>query len=1096
MDKASARLLKYLYQDRELNHVLLVCAYRENEIDEKHPLNDILKDVKDGQDNIMQISLMPLAYKDTERFVSNALEMSIDKIQDLSEDLYRKSAGNPLFLKQLLVHLYDEGLLSFDFDNCSWLWDIESIRQLRPGDDVIDIILKKIKKLTKDTYEAIRLASCIASRFDLETLAAVYGKSLMETADDLMVAVKEGLLLITNNDNDQKNMTYEFLHDKIQQTLYSSISEQERKEKHIEIGRLMLNKYSSFGIEDKILFIMDHINRGIDLVKDKEEAIKLAEYNLLAAKKAKATAAYESALKYLRTAKDLIGEKAWDEYPKLSHDIYLELAQMEFLAINYDTAENLFQIVLSRLDSELEKANIYAIKIFLYGGIGKYQEAVETGLQALKRLGVNIKIKPSIWAYLKEMITFKWLMANKSIEDLAYLPEMEDPLQIKIAELLNCIANVTMTCYPNLHGLIILKASNHCLKYGNTPVASTAYLGYSIISASILGDYLAGEKYGDVSIKIVDKYNINASKCIVYFVIGALIYHWTKHAKEGLEYLRKAASWGIEAGNLLVSGYAYNVLLENNFFTGKPLIELMEEINEKLAFGEKTNHDNLIINGTIYASVISALIGKEVDSFEQSICLMDKDSLVEMATRDSTSKATYLFYKMMLNYMADNYEKALISGDKIKDIIGAITGFMLQAEYIFYYSLLIIAIYPKLSFKGKIHYLKILKQNIRKLKKWARYCNENFQHKYLLVMAELAGLKRKNEEAMILYDEAINLAKVNSYIKDEALANELAAKFYISLGLVKNGKAYIHDSYDCYNSWQAYSKARELKNKYSEYFEDISMKKRKNDLDSAFKDILSMSSHKESHMEKDIDSEFLESAVENLVRETDINRLFLNFLDIALKCVGADKGYLIMEKRGDLYIEAIINRKAGVASTETIYLEEYNDISKAVVRYVARTSEAVVLDCRNDPGFFAEDSYIAESNPGAIACIPLLLQGIPFGLVYIENSLLSGIFSSKQLQTLKLLSIQVAYAKKLQSYLEADSLQGYGFIDNLLVDDLTEREIEVLRLIAQGYSNKEIGEHLSMTVNTVKTHIKNIYGKLLVSRRVQAVEKAKRLKIL
>lgn len=467
-------------------------------------------------------------------------------------------------------------------------------------------------------------------------------------------------------------------------------------------------------------------------------------------------------------------------------------------------------------------------------------------------------------------------MANKSIEDLAYLPEMEDPLQIKIAELLNCIANVTMTCYLNLHGLIILKASNHCLKYGNTPVASTAYLGYSIISASILGDYLAGEKYGDVSIKIVDKYNINASKCIVYFVIGALIYHWTKHAKEGLEYLRKAASWGIEAGNLLVSGYAYNVLLENNFFTGKPLIELMEEINEKLAFGEKTNHDNLIINGTIYASVISALIGKEVDSFEQSICLMDKDSLVEMATRDSTSKATYLFYKMMLNYMADNYEKALISGDKIKDIIGAI--------------------------KGKIHYLKILKQNIRKLKKWARDCNENFQHKYLLVMAELAGLKRKNEEAMILYDEAINLAKVNSYIKDEALANELAAKFYISLGLVKNGKAYIHDSYDCYNSWQAYSKARELKNKYSEYFEDISMKKRKNDLDSAFKDILNMSSHKESHMEKDIDSEFLESAVENLVRETDINRLFLNFLDIALKCVGADKGYLIMEKkRGFIY---------------------------------------------------------------------------------------------------------------------------------------------------------------------------------------------------
>lgn len=209
-----------------------------------------------------------------------------------------------------------------------------------------------------------------------------------------------------------------------------------------------------------------------------------------------------------------------------------------------------------------------------------------------------------------------------------------------------------------------------------------------------------------------------------------------------------------------------------------------------------------------------------------------------------------------------------------------------------------------------------------------------------------------------------------------------------------------------------------------------------------------------------------------------------------------DKGYMIIEKSGDLFIEAAIDSNAGMSSTDTVYLEECNEISKQVVRYVARTLETVVLNCRKEPGFFAEDPYIVESNPGAIACVPLLLQGIPFGVIYLENSLVSGVFSSKQLLALKLLSIQVAYAKKLQSYLEDDSFHGTGLIDDGLVDPLTEREMDVLRLIAKGYSNKEIAEELIMTVNTVKTHIKNIYGKLQVNRRVQAVEKAKKLKIL
>jgi len=311
MDNASAKLLKYLYQDGNLSSVLIVGAYRENEIDENHPVNEILENIGEDQSNIIHIPLMPFLYTETEKFVLDTL--NIEEVSDLSEDLYRKSGGNPLFLKQLLVHLYDEGLIRFDLKEGNWHWDIESIRRLQPGEDVLEIILKKLQRLPKETYEAIKLASCIGNRFDLQTLSAVFGKSLQETSSSLMIAVKEGLLLIVESKNDWllseygelENTSFEFLHDKIQQTLYSSIPEKEKKEKHAEIGLLLLEKYSPSGIEDRILFIMDHISRGIDLIYEQEKRIKLAEYNLMAGRKAKAATAYQSALKYFRTGKEL-----------------------------------------------------------------------------------------------------------------------------------------------------------------------------------------------------------------------------------------------------------------------------------------------------------------------------------------------------------------------------------------------------------------------------------------------------------------------------------------------------------------------------------------------------------------------------------------------------------------------------------------------------------------------------------------------------------------------------------------------------------------------------------------------------------------------
>jgi two-component system, NarL family, response regulator LiaR len=71
-------------------------------------------------------------------------------------------------------------------------------------------------------------------------------------------------------------------------------------------------------------------------------------------------------------------------------------------------------------------------------------------------------------------------------------------------------------------------------------------------------------------------------------------------------------------------------------------------------------------------------------------------------------------------------------------------------------------------------------------------------------------------------------------------------------------------------------------------------------------------------------------------------------------------------------------------------------------------------------------------------------------------------------------------------------------LDTALISqlELSKRELEILGLLAQGYSNQEIAAKLFVSLSTVKTHIQNLFEKLDVKRRTQAVEKAKRLHLI
>lgn len=806
-DAASIKLINCMISEAGLSSLLLIAAYRNNEVNENHPLSQLLKNVDDDQSGKTHIHLPPLNWRQTLTLTADTLHAAPGNVAFLSKLLYRQSGGNPFFLRQLLKLIYDKKHLYYDIQMGSWKWDTEAIRNLNLSHDVLELFMKKLQDVPEETCHVMKIASCLGNSFDLRTLSIVMGKTLEETASSLITSVHEGLVLPTRDQSDEQlpvgypmeQFTYRFLHDKVQQAVYSLMDENEKKEYHLSIGRLLLQKCSN--LNDGILTIMDHFNRSLELVEDPEERIQLARYNLLAGRKAKASAAYTSALKYFRFGKILLTCNSWQEAYKLSYDLFLELAQAEYLAGNAEEAEELFDIVLQKAGNEVERAGVYSLKVVIYAKMGRYDDAVNTGIIALGRLGIRIPLHPTKLDYARELLAYKWNMRNKTIEDLSGLPDMSVPEQIMIAELLSRMCSVTMSSHFDLYSYIIVKTGNHSARHGNSHLASVGYFGYSFVAGNILGDYQSGSRYADVCVNMAEKYGHSASKSIIYFAVGAFTVHWTRHASFILEYLRKAVACSKEAGDVLIAGYAHCLILETMYFLSSPLTDIAAEVHEANNIAKSLKHDTLALNSAIYDKVISIMQGVNTGSLTKGISEYDSEKLIGMVKSDKTSMATCYFHKMHLNYMAGRYAEALSAAREAEPFTDSIMGFMISAEYNFYYSLTITAVYEELTAGEKRRAWKRLKKNQKQMEKWAKSCRENYMHKYLMVQAETARLQGRHTDAILMYNKSAESARESGYIQCEALAYELAAKFYLSCGMIRIAGVYIRDSYRLYSRW-------------------------------------------------------------------------------------------------------------------------------------------------------------------------------------------------------------------------------------------------------------------------------------------------------
>lgn len=1009
-DSGTLKLIELMMTDADMQYLFLIGAYRDNEVSPTHPLMMTLDGLlKDGA-TINYITLAPLELENISQLIADTLYSDPDSVKPLAELVMRKTGGNPFFVNQFLKTLYAENLIIFDFQEHSWQWNIDQIEAQNITDNVVELMIAKLKKLPTLTQEVLRLASCIGASFYLNTLALVSEKPKEVIFSDLVVAVQTGFILPTSElDENLLIQDYKFLHDRVQQAAYALIDDNHKKAVHLQIGRLLLANVSAEQLPEKIFEIVDHLNLAWELIADESERVELARLNLEAGRKAKASTAYAAALEqYFTTGIEILPGDAWQEHYDLTFSLYRERSECEYLCGNFEKAEELFDLILTQAHSNLERAEIQNMRVIFYDNTGKYLEAIQIASGTLKTLGVSLPIanKAEIWSELElELQLYRVSLERIKIAELIDAPKMINSEIIACMKLLENLTGPTYFTNQDLCALGSLKMVNLSIEHGNSEHSAHGYAYWGAMGAPRLVDYKAGYEWGQLGMKLAEQFNNASLSCKVLDIFGGHINPWRSHLKKGILILRNGYQIGVEFRDIWAAYTSYHLVLQR-IIAGENFDSILDDSNKYLEFNKQIKNFALVGSQQLYQYFILNLQGLTLDKFSFSDEDFDEYQCLQMWEEKNfmTGIVPYNLFKTQIFFLYGDYKNALTTAKKSDEILVFITGIPSQADHYMYYSLILMALYPTATNSQQQEYEEILKVNQQKMKIWADNCPENFLHKYLLVEAEIARISGQGMEAIDLYDRAISSAHENEYIQNEALGNELAAQFWLGKGKKEIAKLYMRKAHYGYQSWGAKRKVEDLEQKYPQLMPKVSAKKQL-DLQTTAIGTAYSTTGGNSY----IDLSTVIKASQVLAGEIASNKLLEKLMTILLENGGAQKGFLVLSNKDNLTIEARGEvDKEQVEVWQSISIEGSDNLPVGMIKYVARTQEDVVLSEATKDGLFTSEPYIIKNMPKSVLCAPIINQGKLIGILYLENNLTTGAFTPDRLEVLKILSSQAA----------------------------------------------------------------------------------------
>jgi predicted ATPase/DNA-binding CsgD family transcriptional regulator len=1088
-DPATIDVLRTIVHDQARPGLLVIGAFREevalglekneeNQVAAAAWIEESLSLHHGLRLSVHHIKLEALSYIEVRQFVSYVLHENSARIRSLAEVLYHRTGGNPLYLNRLLDNLFRENRLYYNEEEAAWDWDISVITQIPEDPDILHLIGARIRMLSPEKIELLAIGAAIGFRFHLSTISLVSGHSL-QVARQLLHVIEEEGLLYRKNDSDEADgdgRYYTFLHDRIQQAAYMTMSESDKTSLHLTIGRVIRDHLTSEG-EFTLFDMVYHLNLGSDKIVDETEKRALAEYNYQAGLKSKATTAYTAALHFFEIGLLLSGNY-WKNATSLAYRLMLEVPECEYMCGHIDRAEELLESLMSCTTEVVERSHIYLIRVAMYAYLKQDEIAVHIGQRALAELGWHLPSRPSKALVIKEVMMTQSALFYKR-NHVLHLPINHDPHYKALSDLVMAISLSVFAISLELSAVLFSRFVRYGLKHGSNEAFSFMLASFGMVIYK-MSRFYTGPQYIDKAFHLASSFDSADLRCRLYYLRGLVRIN---NPAEGVKQFEQSIQYGMESANLTYVSIAMMTTTTN--YTGdlhslSALIKHYEEISQQLV-------DGVTLNIFRISRWYIAQLQDGAGESDEVVTPLLNDQYKEILNNEVYYTCTC---KIEIAYLFGRYREALEWVEK-----GELNTFLQTRVHVrkqrIYHSLTLAAMYSEVPPYGQKNIRVELRKHLRSMKRWSGYYGKD-SSTYLLLTAELYRIEGNRVAAAQIFEEATRVARHAGEGLMEAISCERASIFYRQMGSMNGAEALMADACDAYSRWGAIAKATRLR--------ETNQGMRSAVIEMEGEDVAVTEELRAIETKREPMSWFAAENGQNKQKPEwmssfDNCKTMNQFLELAIRYSGAEKGFILNSEGEGLTVE----EEAGSVSSEGVA-----SYAESIVRYVVKTGESVVLANASNSSYSADPSIIRNQSQSVLCMLVLIPGGLSPSALYLENNLLSDVFTKERLELLGLMIARIMYLKSL----EDSRSQGYWPVHSVdppsasarapqpLVESLTNRETEVFYALIDGLSNKEIAYRFGLTQGTVKSYIHNLYGKLGVKRRSQAIARAKELELM
>lgn len=1012
LDSGTLDMLDAILRGERIEHLFLILSYANDTRNVRSRVDSITDLLSRAFTHHVVMHLHPLSPNSISRLLADLFMAEQERVEDLAGIICQKTGGVPLFVRNMIQGLTEQGAISFDYRRFCYFWNLAIAQQWKINDSMVNHVLLQLEKLLPGDVEMLGIAACLGREFKVSDLQVVAGQSIEPVRATLARACDRGLMFVLSDEKSERLViegTLRFAHEAIREVASGQLKVEVKRSVHRAIAEHFMLSAAENGQQDRIFAIVDHSNQSMDHSQPCED-IRLAEMNLGAARKARISASFAQSLSYLRVAVLYLGDKPWAKYYRQCLAVFEEMAIAAFLNQDKELLQDVVEEALNHTKDPVDTIVFHEMRIAEIMS-RDLEAALDYAVPVLNIFGLKFPTRPGrIRVAFDLMRTLFVMKTTNYLRRLESVGHSHDRLSAAAIRIGARIGSATYLVRPNLLPVLATKGFSLGLQHGHVASMPFAYVGLATILLSVFGQYKEAFRLARFAEALVRQFEDKQQQCRVDHILHGLIYPWSESMRHCLIGLLKAFRNGVEYGEYEFAIHAINIYTHYSFYSGSSLLKLEEEVAEYRRMVGDLHHDYLnahtdmtrqtILNLSVEGGATTAMVGP----------VFDHRKFTEFLARAPDLSFYYATNSLVLCTLFHDLQEGFRFEALCRRNRHAALGSYGNSIFLFYSGILM-ARAAENGLRPRWSTLLKLQTIARTFKTWVKIAPQNQGHRLHLLQAEILRLQGRPLQALESYANAIHGAEESGVQQDLGLACEQLAGLFQSLGLHSLAQDYLRKTLDAFKRWGAAKLVSRLREHYKTWH------------------LVELPSSGSKLTENSYDLQYLQRVLSEMTRETTDTKLITKILSSSVHLAGADCGHFIMKSFDDKTYRVRQSYSDGQITQIDRGFMLLDTICKSLVNYVIRTRRSVVVTDAQVPQKaipgLERDPYVMEKMVRSLACIPIEIgsgsEREMIALIYLENSVSSHVFTQERLGLLEL--IGQATAGRLELSEKAHTLE-------------------------------------------------------------------------